>query len=135
MGAVVPCPSPDAVGRRSRGPQELQSPPGSAPGSLAGAIHTFARPGAGVGAGRGGCRRWLEEDGFTRDSSGALVRPLLLGRGVRNAVLMQRWDLLLLWWHRSAARSVGSIAIKFAGSGHGRIEHVRVTVPALRRFF
>lgn len=135
VGAVVPCPSPDAVGRRSRGLQELQNPPGSAPGSLAGAIRTFARlrPGERWQGRRRRRRRRLREDGCTRDSSGAVA--LLSERGVCDAILMQWWDLWLLWWHRNTARSVVSVTIKFAGSGHGRTEHVRVAVPAPRHLF
>lgn len=107
----------------------VQSTPSHAPGR--------------VRAGRGGCCccwSWLERDGFTRDGftrdpSGALARATVSRNGGCNAILMQWWDLLLLWWHRNTARSVVSTAIKFAGSGYGRIEPVRVTVPAARQFF
>lgn len=122
LGAVVPCPSPDAVGRRSRD----YSPRQAARPQRGWCNHTLARPGAGASA---GCHK----DGFARDSSTALARALLSGPEGCSAIRMRCWDLLLPWWHRNAARSVVSIAIKFAGSGHERIERVRVTVPALRR--
>lgn len=123
LGAVVPCASPDAVGRRSRdySPRQAARPQ---PGWC---NHTLARPGAGASAG-------CQKDGSARDSSRALARALLSGTEGCSAIRMQWWDLLLLWWHRNTARSVVSIAIKFAGSGHERIERVRVTVPALRHF-
>lgn len=123
LGAVVPCPSPDAVGRRSRD----YSPRQAARPQRGWCNHTLARPGAGASAGG-------EKDGFARDSSRALARALLSGPEGCSAIRMQWWDLLLPWWHRNTARSVVSIAIKFAGSGHERIQRVRVTEPAPRHF-
>lgn len=102
VGAAAPCPSPDAVGRRSPGLQELQSPPGST-ASLAGPLPISARRGVRGGRRAGGCRRlggWLAVPG-------TLAGPSCRGRGSAAAsdAMLGRVAALVAAPRRSTART------------------------------